>query len=96
VINWLERARREIPKMSVRSTANTAEIPISSVTAVRHPGESVNFAPSDSRPRRYSYRFRLHGNEGGGLYLSDDGNLERVRDCLARRYGSRLALVTLA
>ena len=93
MINWLERARREIPKMSVRGTANTAEIPISSVTAVRHSGESVNFAPLDSRAQRYSYRFRLCGNEGGGLYLTDDGNLERVRDCLLMRYGSRLAVV---
>ena len=50
----------------------------------------------DTRPRRYSYRFRLHGNEGGGLYLTDEPNMERVRDCLARRYGDRLALVTLA
>jgi phage/plasmid primase-like uncharacterized protein len=56
----------------------------------------TKIAPSDSRPRRYSYRFRLHAGEGGGLYLTEDANLERVRDCLARRYGDRLALVTRA
>ena len=50
----------------------------------------------DTRPRRHSYRFRLHGNEGGGLYLTDEPNLERARDCLLMRYGSRLALVARA
>ena len=50
----------------------------------------------DTRPRRHSYRFRLHGNEGGGLYLTDEPNLERARDCLLMRYGARLALVTPA
>ena len=96
MVNWLERARLEFSKMPDRGTAITAERNLTSVTAVRHPGESVNFSPSDSRPRRYSYRFRLHNGKGGGLYLTDEPDLERARDCLLMRYGARLALVTRA
>ena len=96
MVNWLERARCEFSKMPDRGTANTAEIPISSVMAVGHPRESVNFTPSCSRPRRYSYRFKLHNDEGGGLYITDTANLEQARDCLLMRYGARLALVARA
>jgi len=50
----------------------------------------------DTRPRRHSYRFRLHGNEGAGLYITDTASLEQARDCLLMRYGARLAVVTRA
>ena len=56
----------------------------------------VTITPSDSRPMRYSYRFRLHGGEGGGLYLTDAHGLERARDSLLKRYGDRLAVVVRA
>ena len=46
--------------------------------------------------RRYAYRFRLHADEGAGIYIADEPDPEHARDCLARRYGDRLALVTLA
>ena len=90
------RPRREIPKGPYRGTAITAERNLTSLMAVRHQGESMNFSPSESRPRRYSYRFRLHADEGAGIYITDEADLEHARDCLARRYGDRLALVTLA
>lgn len=38
--NWLERARREIPKSADQGTANTAIRPISAVTAVPKSDES--------------------------------------------------------
>ena len=50
----------------------------------------------DFRPRQHVYRFRLIGNEGGGLYITGEPSLDRARDCLLMRYGDRLALVVLA
>jgi len=47
-----------------------------------------------SPPGRHVYHFRLHGGEGGGLYITDEPALDRARDCLLQRYGSRLAVVT--
>jgi|SRR5580704_2301261 hypothetical protein len=35
-MNWLERARREIPKSARRRTANSAERTLTAVTAVPH------------------------------------------------------------
>lgn len=44
--SWLERARNEIPKSAARPTANTADIHISSVTAVPKVGETeINGIP---------------------------------------------------
>ena len=37
-MNWLERARREIPKSTQRRTANSAERTLTAVMAVPHPG----------------------------------------------------------
>jgi hypothetical protein len=37
-MNWLERARREIPKSAHRRTANSAERTLTAVMAVPHPG----------------------------------------------------------
>jgi hypothetical protein len=37
-VNWLERARREIPKSARRRTANSAERNLTAVMAVPHPG----------------------------------------------------------
>jgi hypothetical protein len=59
----------------------------------RHKAELV--ALLDSKPRRYVYRFKLHGNEGGGTYITS-GDLETARAALLKRYGDRLALVALA
>jgi hypothetical protein len=36
--NWLDRARREIPKSAQRRTANSAERNLTAVMAVPHPG----------------------------------------------------------
>jgi hypothetical protein len=38
IANWLELARREIPKSAQRRTANSAERTLMAVTAVAHPG----------------------------------------------------------
>ena len=69
-----------------RTVATVATVNVATPT-------KANYAPSDSRPKRYSYRFRLHGNEGGGLYITDDANLERARGSLLKRYGRRLAVL---
>ena len=37
-MNWLERARRKIPKSARRRTANSAERTLTAVMAVSHPG----------------------------------------------------------
>ncbi len=37
-MNWLERARREIPKGARQRTANSAERTLTAVMAVPHPG----------------------------------------------------------
>ena len=37
-MNWLERARREIPKSARRRTANSAKRNLTAVMAVPHPG----------------------------------------------------------
>ena len=37
-MNWLERARREIPKSARRRTANSAERTLTAVMAVPNPG----------------------------------------------------------
>ena len=46
-----QRARREIPKLSNRGTANTDVRVLTAVTAVGHLGKSGDFRPSDSRPQ---------------------------------------------
>jgi len=49
-----------------------------------------------SSVQRHPYRFRLHGDEGGGVYLTDEPNLDKARDNLLDRYGERLAMVVKA
>lgn len=95
MVNWLERARCEIPKMAGRGTANSAERNLMAVTAVCHLGKSRKIPPLDSAPRRHAYRFRLHNGEGGGTYISE-GDLATAHAALLKRYGLRLALVVLA
>jgi hypothetical protein len=46
-MNWLERARREIPNTPYRGTAKTAETDVSSVMAVAHQGISENLIQTD-------------------------------------------------
>ena len=53
-------------------------------------------AKQKASTRRYSYRFRLHGKEGGGIVIVDTPTLDQARDVLRRRYGDRLALVARA
>ncbi len=50
----------------------------------------------DVPPRRYTYRFRLRGVEGGGVVVTDEPDLAKARDSLLRRYGARLAAVMSA
>jgi hypothetical protein len=72
-----------------RTVATVATVAVATST-------KSNLAPSDSRPRRYSYRFKLHNDEGGGIVVTDEPSLDRARDCLLRRYGDRLTLVATA
>lgn len=46
--------------------------------------------------RHFAYRFRLHGAEGGGTFISPSATLEEARAELLRVYGGKLALVAKA
>jgi len=46
--------------------------------------------------KRHAYRFALRNNEGGGVVLTDEGDLDKARDSLAEIYGDRLAVVVKA
>jgi hypothetical protein len=43
-----------------------------------------------------SYHFVLRGDEGGGIYLTEESDLDAARNQLLKRYGDRLLLVTNA
>jgi hypothetical protein len=60
----------------------------------QHKADLVAFLTSPCR--RCGYRYRLHGNEGAGIYITDQFDLERARDALLMRYGDRLAVVMRA
>jgi hypothetical protein len=51
---------------------------------------------TEEHPRRYSYRYRLHNGEGGGIFITDAATLEGARNELDAAYGDRLAVVTPA
>ena len=52
-------------------------------------------AEAEARRMTHAYRYKLHSNEGGGVYITS-GDLEAARAALLKRYGDRLALVALA
>ena len=52
-------------------------------------------AEAEARRITHAYRYKLHGNSGGGTYITS-GDLEAARAALLKRYGDRLALVALA
>lgn len=43
--------------------------------------------------RRYAYRFKLVGNQGGGIHISDESDLKKAKEALEKRYGNRLVVV---
>jgi len=51
---------------------------------------------TEQSAERYAYRFRLHDNEGGGTYLTDEPDLDKARDSLTELFGERLAMVVKA
>ena len=52
-------------------------------------------AEAEARRMTHAYRYKLHNNEGGGVYITS-GDLETARAALLKRYGARLALVAKA
>lgn len=57
-------------------------------------GKKFNGSTPDILPKtRHAYRYVLRGNEGGGIYISDELNLDTARRDLMKRYGDRLLLV---
>ena len=52
-------------------------------------------AEAEARRITHAYRYRLHGDEGGGIYITSS-NLQAARAALLKRYGSRLAVVVRA
>jgi hypothetical protein len=49
-MNWLERARREIPENAIRPTAITAERTLTAVLAVPHPSSEASNGSIGSTP----------------------------------------------
>jgi hypothetical protein len=68
-MNWLERARREIPKNARRRTANSAERTLTAVMAVPHPGLCE----------------KLEGSFGSNGSTSPSHLLESVREAYEER-----------
>ena len=63
--------------------------------AERDAGLPREQAETEAQRITHAYRYRLHGNDGGGIYITP-GDLEAARRELVKRYGDRLALVALA
>jgi hypothetical protein len=59
-MNWLERARREIPKSARRRTANSAERTLTAVMAVRR-----RLLESESAREAYEERAAIMEFDGG-------------------------------
>jgi hypothetical protein len=68
-MNWLERARREIPKSARRRTANSAERTLTAVMAVPNP----------------ALREKLEGSIGSNGSTSPSRLLESVREAYEER-----------
>lgn len=95
--NWLERARREIPKIPDQDTANTAERNLMAVTAVTKPGKSgFSRASIDSNRSDPAAGFReiKAANDGTLPDPAAEARRQRVLEMLAQRPGTRYAVVT--
>jgi len=71
--NWLERARREIPKSARRRTANSAERTLTAVMAVPNPGLWEKSAASTGS----------NGSTSSGDFSEIEATIHRL--CDARR-----------
>jgi hypothetical protein len=82
-MNWLERARREIPKSARRRTANSAERNLTAVTAVPHPGlweksaASIGSNGSTSPPYLLESESVREAYEERAAIMEFDGGLSR-------------------
>ena len=91
-MNWLERARREIPNTPYKGTAKTAETDVSSVMTVPHRGISENSIPTGDNARAalrvYEYRLSDYGDKGPWLILLAPGcDLAEAERSLRNRFG---------
>jgi hypothetical protein len=82
-MNWLERARREIPKNAPRCTANSAERTLTAVMAVSHPGlweksaASIGSNGSTSPSRLLELEAAWEDFEERAAIMEFDGGLSR-------------------
>jgi hypothetical protein len=82
-MNWLERARREIPKSAPRRTANSAERTLTAVMAVPRPGlweksaASIGSNGSASPPRLLELEAAWETYEERAAIMEFDGGLSR-------------------
>lgn len=80
-MNWLERARREIPKNARRRTANSAERTLTAVMAVPHQGlweksgESIGSNGSTSPPSLLEIETAREEFEERAAIMEFDGGL---------------------
>ena len=83
-MNWLERARREIPKSARRRTANSAERTLTAVMAVPHPGLWEKSAAS----------IGSNGSTSSGDFSEIEATIHRLCDHAADDDGNRTALLS--
>ena len=82
-MNWLEHARREIPKSARRRTANSAERTLTAVMAVPHPGlweksaASIGSNGSTSPSRLLELEAAWEDFEERAAIMEFDGGLSR-------------------
>jgi len=82
-MNWLERARREIPKSARRRTANSAERTLTAVMAVPSPGlrekleGSIGSNGSAPTPRNSGKEDVWEAYEERAAIMEFDGGLSR-------------------
>jgi hypothetical protein len=82
-MNWLERARREIPKTAWRRTANSAERTPTAVMAVSHPAlcekssASIGSIGSAPTPRNSGKEDAWEAYEERAAIMEFDGGLSR-------------------
>ena len=83
-MNWLERARREIPKSARRRTANSAERTLTAVMAVPHPGLWEKSAAS----------IGSNGSTPSGDFSEIEATIHRLCDARSDDDGNRAALLS--
>ena len=83
-MNWLERARREIPKSARRRTANSAERNLTAVMAVPHPGLWEKSAAS----------IGSNGSTPSGDFSEIEATIHRLCDARSDDDGNRAALLS--